>query len=945
MKPIRSFFPVALLALFVGLSACTSSKESAQEQEAESPSQAHHEVIEEVIPRMPAADQEEQAWLNEQLLETGPEGLRALLGHLTPPGLGDDTYARYAVSGFAKHVSGPEAESERQMFEDVLLNELEADRSAPVAIFLLHQLELVGSERAVPVVAQLLQEDALFEPAVEVLIAVQTPSAVEALQEALAGTEAPVRQETLVKALGALDEASLAEDLLPYASAEAWSVRRAALHALARTGSPAAAGALEEAADTTRSTRQVDARSYYLLFAERLAEEGHPAESAEIASRVLEGDHPNNVKHAALSALVQADEEEALETLLEVGESADRELRLGALALARELPGEEVTGAFLDRLDAADPAVRADILAMLGARGDASALSTLTPYLQDADTQTRLSTAGAVAALGEGEALPELVDALSRAEDADEAAGIEKALLQLPTDRLLPAAAEALPEASESGKAALIRILAERRGTDYLDVVMEEHTSSDAAVRLEVYHALAELATQDELSTLAGDLAEAESDEERSALQDALVAVLSRMDDSENRDQAVSALLAEAHTPSLIEALPRIGGDEALRLAVEGTESTEPAVREAAFGALAEWSEAEPALLEVVASAETAEQRIRLLERYVYLVNASDASREEKLARLHEAVSAASAPEERAAVIESFASVETPVALRAAGEYLTDSEDAVREGALDVAAELLAPVFDSESDPLGSAEAVLAALEVPASPELAQRLEAQLAESGELASSGSSESTADLSSAPAEELFNGENLDGWEPVGESSGGWDVADGILYTDGSGHGWLSTTETYDDFMLELEFRVPEGGNSGVFLRAPRDGNPAYEGMEIQVLDDYDEQYADLNDWQYTGSIYDVKAPAERVSKPAGEWQKMEIVADGPLMQITLNGETIVNTNLVDHMHRADGHPGLKRRDGHIGLQNHSTRIEYRNIVIHEIDQSDSEESPAE
>lgn len=941
MKPTRSLFPAVALALCVALGACTSSNETAREA---APSPPHHDVIEEVIPQLPAADQEEQTGLNEQLLETGPEGLRALLVYLTPPGLGDDTYARYAVSGLTKHVSRPGAESERQLFENVLLEELDAGRSASVTTFLLHQLELLGSDRAVPVVEQLLMDDELFEPAVEVLVAVQTPSAVRALQAALARAEAPSRQETLIKALGAVQEASGAGELLPYAAAEDWSVRRAALHALARSGHPVAAAALAEAADTTRAERQVAARSYYLLLAERLAEEGHATESADIARRVLEDDHPKHVKHAALSTLVQAEGAQALETLLDVGTSADRELRLRALSLARALPGEEVTETVLARLDAADAPVRADIIAMLGARGDASALSSLTPYLSDSDPQTRRSAVAAVAALGGAEALPELLEVLHRAEASKEISDVETALLQMPTDRLLPAAAEALSTASDSAKAVLIRILAERRGTEHLGRVVDARAGSDEAVRMEVYRALEALAAEDALPTLTGYLSEADRDEERAAVQDALVAVLGRMEQPEDRGEAVGAMWGAAsddQKPALIEMLPRVGGEEALRRVVAATEHAEPTVRTAAIEALAAWPEARamPALLDVAGDAETSEQRTTLLERYVRLVDASDASSDEKRARLQEAASTAGSPREKALVIDSFSSVERLVALRAVGEYLSDAEDVVRERALDVAAELLAAAFSPESNPLSNAEVVLATLEVPASPELAQRLEQQLAESRANASSGSEESGADPDAA-ATALFNGENLEGWEPVGGSSGGWDVADGVLYTDGSGHGWLSTTRTYDDFELELEFRVPEGGNSGVFLRAPREGNPAYEGMEIQVLDDYAEQYADLNAWQYTGSIYDVEAPSRRVSKPAGAWQTMKIVADGPRIRIVLNGEPVVNTRLIDHMRRADEHPGLKRRAGYIGLQNHNTRIEYRNIVIREMGRPGSE-----
>lgn len=185
-----------------------------------------------------------------------------------------------------------------------------------------------------------------------------------------------------------------------------------------------------------------------------------------------------------------------------------------------------------------------------------------------------------------------------------------------------------------------------------------------------------------------------------------------------------------------------------------------------------------------------------------------------------------------------------------------------------------------------------------------------------------------------ESLFNGTDLSGWQQVGGPEGSWQVQDGLLRVAAEGGGWLSTLQEYGDFELELEFLVPAGGNSGVFLRTPREGDPAYAGLEIQVLDDYAEQHATLKPWQYTGSIYGVQAPAKRVSKKAGEWQKMSILCDGPKVQVVLNGQTIIDANLKDYADKLAEHPGLARSKGYIGLQNHGPGVEFRNIEIKQL-----------
>ena len=182
-------------------------------------------------------------------------------------------------------------------------------------------------------------------------------------------------------------------------------------------------------------------------------------------------------------------------------------------------------------------------------------------------------------------------------------------------------------------------------------------------------------------------------------------------------------------------------------------------------------------------------------------------------------------------------------------------------------------------------------------------------------------------------LFNGKDLSGWEAVGGKSG-WGVADGILYTEGGGGAWLSTVKEYGDFDLTVEFKVPKGGNSGVFIRAPRTGNPAFEGSEIQVLDDYDDQYKDLKPYQYCASVYSTIAATPRVTKHFGEWQKMEIHIQGQKITTTLNGTKVVDGDLSEHMDKVKDHPGLKRTSGYIGLQDHSSRLDYRNVLIKEI-----------
>lgn len=185
-------------------------------------------------------------------------------------------------------------------------------------------------------------------------------------------------------------------------------------------------------------------------------------------------------------------------------------------------------------------------------------------------------------------------------------------------------------------------------------------------------------------------------------------------------------------------------------------------------------------------------------------------------------------------------------------------------------------------------------------------------------------------------LFNGKDLSGWQLVRGRGPGYVVKKGVIVCPKNGGGNLYTEKEYADFVLRLEFRLSGGGNNGIGIRAPLKGDAAYQGMEIQVLDDYAKRYARLRPAQYTGSIYDVFPAKRGALKKAGQWNEMEIAAEGRRISIKLNGTQIVDADLdsVEDPEVLKKHPGLARRAGHIGFLGHGTKVEFRNVRIKEL-----------
>jgi HEAT repeat protein len=186
-------------------------------------------------------------------------------------------------------------------------------------------------------------------------------------------------------------------------------------------------------------------------------------------------------------------------------------------------------------------------------------------------------------------------------------------------------------------------------------------------------------------------------------------------------------------------------------------------------------------------------------------------------------------------------------------------------------------------------------------------------------------------------LFNGKNLDNW--LGNKVD-YCAVDGLLVVDPKegAHGNLYTEKEYSDFSFRFEFQLTPGANNGIGIHAPLEGDAAYVGKEIQVLDNTAEIYKDLQPYQYHGSVYGVIPAKREFLKPVGEWNSEEIWVKGDDIKVTLNGTVIVEGNMKTASKRGTmdhkDHPGLLRHQGHIGFLGHGSALKFRNIRIKEL-----------
>lgn len=185
------------------------------------------------------------------------------------------------------------------------------------------------------------------------------------------------------------------------------------------------------------------------------------------------------------------------------------------------------------------------------------------------------------------------------------------------------------------------------------------------------------------------------------------------------------------------------------------------------------------------------------------------------------------------------------------------------------------------------------------------------------------------------QLFNGKDLENWNQ--KKSGGWVIKKGIITPSDNPGGYIWANGDYDNFELNLDFKVSKGCNSGVFFRAdPK--NPVQGGFEIQILDSHGKSKLGKHD---CGALYDALAPSANSSKPAGEWNHLNIIVNDSSVKVMINDVKVIDANLDKWTVPRKNPDGSRNKfrialkdlpqRGSIGLQYHGKPVWFKNIHL--------------
>lgn len=183
-------------------------------------------------------------------------------------------------------------------------------------------------------------------------------------------------------------------------------------------------------------------------------------------------------------------------------------------------------------------------------------------------------------------------------------------------------------------------------------------------------------------------------------------------------------------------------------------------------------------------------------------------------------------------------------------------------------------------------------------------------------------------------LFSGKDFTGWGGAGlDEHEGYEIEDGVIVATPKCK-ILSTDRNFTDYVLEFEFQLTEGANNGLGIHYAGAGDPAYHGMELQILDNTAEKYAGkLKPYQFHGSLYTLKPAEKGALKPVGEWNHQKVTVRAAQVTVELNGKKILEAELDELQAENPEHQGVARRSGKIAFCGHGDTIRLRNINLDE------------
>ena len=561
--------------------------------------------------------------------------------------------------------------------------------------FICKQLSLMGSEKAIPVLTEMLLDKTTSDMARYALERIPGTAVDEALRGALSGTDGLIKIG-IINTLGQrrdLESVPLIRGLIYGPDPE---IAQTSIAALGQITGPEATAALAEAKDKTTGTLRLLVLDAYLKCADQLMIKGELSSAYTIYQQLYSPQEPNPIRIGALRGMVYSRPADSEDIIVTAIKEAEPEIQSGAIMLVHELPESDEIGKIVRTLPTLSIASQVQLLTALGFRGDSAYRETVLSATQSTDPEVQIAAIRAMKTVGSESDVGLLVNIAAGKKGAESDAARESLYL-LKGAAVDETILSSIPKADPKAKVELIRSTGSRKISASVNVLLETAKEPDTDVRVESINSLKILGDQRHLPSLIELLVNAKTEKERTELENTVVTIFQTIPEQNRRAEAVVNILPGVTEirvrSSLLQVLGKIGDSSTLPILQEALKDKNSELQIAAIRSLSEWSTAEPMgdLLEVIQFSETAVNRILAklnlgpppysnihrtlaLRGYIRLIGLdTDRPDKQTVILYREAINLAWNDNEKKMVLSELSKMKSPEALKTAVSFLDNS--------------------------------------------------------------------------------------------------------------------------------------------------------------------------------------------------------------------------------------------------------------------------------
>ncbi|WP_316842498.1 DUF1080 domain-containing protein [Pedobacter gandavensis] len=898
--------------------------------------------IADLLAQMPAKDAA-QAGINvNDIAALGENGYLELIGMLSPAGKGNNALIEYAIGGFTAASTKAGKENWRKMSVAALGKALQKLSDPQNKAFIMSQLDGVAQDDAVPYLVASLKDVQLSDPAVRVLVKINTPTAKQALLNALASTSGKSRL-SVVEGLGDSRVKAAVQPIAALATGSDQDLTKMSLYALAKIADPSSEELMASAAAKSNfNYENTNAVAAYLDYAANLLLAGNPALAHKIALQLLDkATAPDlvSVRTGALKILSDENKGQDISILLAAVKDPSIAYRAAALKFALPYLNPATTTLWLQQLNKVKPDVQAEMVTMLGDGKSKEALPAVLKLINHKNQDLKFAAIEAAAKIGGVEVLQDLFKTMQKGDDAT-VQKVADVLLRIKGAGLAENIAKVLPAMQPNAQVALIAVLAARGGQGQISSIYALQKSKNPLVRKAAFAALREVATKADLPELFALLNSKEiSDEESVMVQSALIAAL-KGTATENDTAVVLQKMTDANPEKkkfFYKVLASLGDAQALKAVNNAFNTGDEETKKLALEALSSWANISSleSLLSIARTTTNAAFQQEAITGYLRLVRSAPEPAAQRLLMLRDAMDVAKTEQQQQQILTDLQGAKTYNAAVFAGNYM-DSPALQQAAARAVMMIVLSDKSYEGEQVKGLLNKTIQVLKGGDSEYEKQAIRKYLAEM-----KGGSGFVS---------MFNGKDLKGWKGLvgdplkrakmdaktlagaqekadAEALKSWVIDNGALLFTGKGDN-LATLKKYGDFEMLVDWKIYDDGNkkgdAGIYLR----GSPQVQIWDTSRVEDG----AQVGSGGLYNNQVNESKPLKAVDNKLGEWNNFHIIMKGDRVTVYLNGVLVTDDVILENYW--DRKLPIFAEE-QIELQAHGSRIAYRDIYIKELE----------